>query len=291
MIGDLINLTINRVDFRDLFYMAFFARLAYEPNLRNDPVAYRALGWNSTFTQRAAGLHAPQFYVVQTKDWQIVAIAGTTEFSQWMTYVTQAGMSNDGIIGGSTFGPFTLWASIILNRVVARLDIALPVFVTGHSLGGALGIMLGDYLRRRGFHVRRVVTFGCPKVGDENFCLGISVPVINIRRPEDPVPQLPPRVSLTPWDRPGLGDQVPPLTRPGGDIPLSSGHTPLFPPASILPPIPDFLWPATLLGNAMSGHLVDGYVRLVWDRLLPPARDQYGILRNVANAAWNAGLS
>ncbi len=46
---------------------------------------------------------------------------------------------------------------------------ALPVWFTGHSLGGALAVLAADRYDQAGGSVGGVYTFGCPVVGDQNF--------------------------------------------------------------------------------------------------------------------------
>jgi len=44
-----------------------------------------------------------------------------------------------------------------------------PIFVTGHSLGGALAILAALSLDRNGFQIAQVYTFGQPRVGNGDF--------------------------------------------------------------------------------------------------------------------------
>ena len=44
-----------------------------------------------------------------------------------------------------------------------------PIFITGHSLGGALAILAALELKRQGFAVAQVYTFGQPRVGNGAF--------------------------------------------------------------------------------------------------------------------------
>jgi thioesterase domain-containing protein len=39
------------------------------------------------------------------------------------------------------------------------------ITLTGHSLGGAMALLIGDLLLHRGFNVVKIVTFGTPQVG------------------------------------------------------------------------------------------------------------------------------
>jgi len=46
---------------------------------------------------------------------------------------------------------------------------AKPIFVTGHSLGGALAVLAAMELHRNGFTIAQVYTFGQPRVGNKAF--------------------------------------------------------------------------------------------------------------------------
>lgn len=68
------------------------------------------------------------------------------------------------------------------------------VIITGHSLGGAVAILGGAYLRRDGYKVD-VFSFGAPRVGNDafaNFASGQKGNSVRITHTVDPVPRLPP---------------------------------------------------------------------------------------------------
>jgi hypothetical protein len=73
----------------------------------------------------------------------------------------------------------------------------LETRITGHSLGGALAVLMAMRLRVDGLPVTRVVTFGQPKV---TTALGVALfrdlPLLRIVNHDDPVP-------LLPWETPG----------------------------------------------------------------------------------------
>lgn len=64
--------------------------------------------------------------------------------------------------------------------------------ITGHSLGGALAVLVAMRLRMQGTPIARVVTFGQPKVTNE---AGVArfrdLPLLRIVNHDDPVPLLP----------------------------------------------------------------------------------------------------
>jgi len=66
-------------------------------------------------------------------------------------------------------GFFTAWESIF-GLLKKRLDFtAKPLFITGHSLGGALALICGVELVQRNYNVHSVYTFGQPRVGNGAF--------------------------------------------------------------------------------------------------------------------------
>lgn len=71
--------------------------------------------------------------------------------------------------------------------------------VTGHSLGGAVALILTNYIYREGYKVERLVTFGQPKVTDDktNHRYKQMNPaykkITRVVRENDPIPMVPPR--------------------------------------------------------------------------------------------------
>ncbi len=70
-----------------------------------------------------------------------------------------------------------------------------PVWITGHSLGGALALFGGWLLRRKFINVHQIYTFGAPMVGNRKACDAFDQMFTgkifrHINRP-DPVPKLP----------------------------------------------------------------------------------------------------
>lgn len=72
-------------------------------------------------------------------------------------------------------------AEWIFDAIEPQLDQSKPVYITGHSLGGAIAAILDGYLRTAGYTVRRVVTFGQPRVTDEFGSSVLQLDAINFR--------------------------------------------------------------------------------------------------------------
>lgn len=76
-----------------------------------------------------------------------------------------------------------------------------PLFITGHSLGGALATVAAKELTHKG-GVAACYTFGSPRVGDEDWTTDIKTPIYRIVNAADPVTMLPPgaeTVGLFAW--------------------------------------------------------------------------------------------
>lgn len=71
----------------------------------------------------------------------------------------------------------------------------VPLFITGHSLGGAIALLSALKLEDIGGHVDALWTFGLPKVGNNAFLNGAKQVLGKrwhpINQPTDPIPMLP----------------------------------------------------------------------------------------------------
>jgi len=70
--------------------------------------------------------------------------------------------------GGAAEG-FTVAMQAVEFDVLGRLPLNRPIMVTGHSLGGALAVLLADRLVTMGREVMAVYTFGMPRPGRRDF--------------------------------------------------------------------------------------------------------------------------
>jgi len=66
-----------------------------------------------------------------------------------------------------------------------------PLFLTGHSMGGALAVLSAYRLAKMGKMPVAVYTFGSPRIGDRAFCSSYSLPTYRLVNRLDLVPELP----------------------------------------------------------------------------------------------------
>jgi hypothetical protein len=71
-----------------------------------------------------------------------------------------------------------------------------PVYVTGHSAGGALATLAARRLHAAGTDVRAAVVLSAPRVGDRRYAASYPVPLLRIEHRHDLIPHLPLPPSL-----------------------------------------------------------------------------------------------
>ena len=77
-----------------------------------------------------------------------------------------------------------------IGRVIDELPDGYSLYITGHSLGGALAVIATKELERDS--LAACYTFGSPRVGNEEFGEEIRAPIYRIVNAADGVPRLPP---------------------------------------------------------------------------------------------------
>lgn len=75
-----------------------------------------------------------------------------------------------------------------INAALERHE-GSPVYITGHSLGGALALIATRYLEQQG--TGACYTFGGPRVANDQFFEGIKTPVYRVVNAADGVPRVP----------------------------------------------------------------------------------------------------
>ena len=83
-----------------------------------------------------------------------------------------------------------------------------PLYVTGHSAGGALATLAARRLHESGTPVRAALVFSAPRVGDRRFAATYPVPLLRIEHRHDLIPHLPLPPSLAKLVGHGLLDPL-----------------------------------------------------------------------------------
>ena len=158
--------------------------------------------------------------VGKNADGIIVAFRGTLppafndpaeRFRDWLQDFFEAPKTcnnGPGRVPGSVHSGFYDATMSVIDGVAAAVknlgpDAVTPVYVTGHSKGGAMA-SIGAYLLNQtyGIPIQQVVTFASAKPGDPGFQMGYQSVIHNQIRYEnygDIVPLLPPGTTFTGW--------------------------------------------------------------------------------------------
>ena len=149
--------------------------------------------------------HSTQCYVAAAGDLAVVAFRGTEcgldQGPEAMArFVADLSVDLDirwvdGKGGGRIHRGFRDALDEIWPDLKACLDQYLsngnPLWITGHSLGGALALLAADRLLPQK-KVQGVYVFGAPRIGDQRFAEGFSPRAFSIVNNNDVVPHLPP---------------------------------------------------------------------------------------------------
>ncbi|MEM6451294.1 MAG: lipase family protein [Cyanobacteria bacterium P01_D01_bin.105] len=161
-----------------------------------------------------------QAFMFRTDKFMVLAFRGSQESKDWLTnFTTQLRnftIYKDGVAANSSYrgrvhkGFFLAWA-IIEKSVLAQMgrwrqdcadmgNALPPLYITGHSLGGALATIAAAALAEHGIEVAGVYTFGQPRVGDRTFVRQLNNitqgKVFRFVNNNDIVPHVPPPFSI-----------------------------------------------------------------------------------------------
>lgn len=180
-------------------WLSELSRLVYRhdpPEAAPDPAPTR----QELLTQ--AGFHTRLF--VADPRWHIHALLVTCEWptpfavlvfrgteAGWRNYLIDADMGRAGfqrqpaVHRGFLRALDSVWPSLQAALLAQR---HLPLFITGHSLGGALAVLAATRVPHRA-----VYTFGCPRVGNAAFAASLAqASIYRVVHGEDAITRIPP---------------------------------------------------------------------------------------------------
>lgn len=123
---------------------------------------------------------------------QSVFLSGTNSETLWR-FDFDVASAYEPDFGGPIHRGFNNAALTVLDDVLPRLELDYPISVSGYSLGGAMAVLLAQYLHLNGYTISEVVTFGQPKITNaESAANFANLPLLRFVNRRDPVPHLPP---------------------------------------------------------------------------------------------------
>jgi triacylglycerol lipase len=130
--------------------------------------------------------------VASNDDVAVLTFRGTDSNLEWAHSLTfkQVAWFEGKAHGGFVKALDTVWDLVLAAMFDERvLEDGKTLWVSGHSLGGALALLAADRLARLGFDVEEVFTFGTPCVFDAIAANAFTIPVYRVVNNEDPVPK------------------------------------------------------------------------------------------------------
>jgi hypothetical protein len=208
-----------------------------------------------------------------------MGVEGTARVSQWLKYLTDFGLAEDD--RGRQFPHFFL-ANALRAVGIAKSKVAksTPLVVSGHSLGGAVATIAGQFLYESGWNVQSVWTFGSPRPGQGVFAMQYSLPNFRIVAPNDIVPKVPfdgyyAAQSPSGIDVPGrywlmthVGEAI-----TVGDLDISEAVT------GTIQGFKDISYYRTPEG--LGAHFMGSYMEAIWARLSPAEKGDAKLLFDV----------
>ncbi len=187
-------ITPERVNFSELAYYAERSSSAYDSIdviRKTYPLTTRAVTVASVDVR----------YFIETDPagrTQTLSIRGTAERPNVWEDVETA-LVPDSLLGIPLHRGFQRDAQAIFDDATPHLRKDFRLRITGHSLGGAVALILAEYYAKEGFTIERLVTFGQPRVAtamtteDVNGLREITTRVVNDL---DVVPMIPPYTAV-----------------------------------------------------------------------------------------------
>jgi hypothetical protein len=203
-------------DIRNAQFLALASDIAYLSEAEAAPLFREQLGMEA----KLISVDNTQAYILTNADHIVVAFRGTEAptsidgLKDWfltdalnLLIVPEGRMGTDFAaagVGAKFHQGFINAIVAIWDPVYQAVDAAMkeserPLWITGHSLGGALAVLAAWLFNRKFVNVHQIYTFGAPRVGNPDasaaFAKAFPNKIYRYVNGPDPVPQLP-TVSL-----------------------------------------------------------------------------------------------
>ena len=171
--------------------MAVISGIAYKGE-KTAAKAFKDIGYpNHKYISKKGA----QCHVVWNSKEVVVAFRGTepkqtSDIKADLNIVQQQSNSEGDVHGGFKTEIDKVWVTLV--NILKKRDSKLPVFVTGHSLGGAMATICCSRLEDEYNELCCFLyTYGSPRVGDKEFVEGLCVPHMRFQNNNDVVCKIP----------------------------------------------------------------------------------------------------
>ena len=176
---------------QDTLFLAHAACACYE----DDPARYKGfqrLGFDSIVTFAPDGHRhgeSARGYIGANENAIVLAFRGTDDVADWLTNLNVVQIEDHG---ARVHRGFFRALAVVWPGIEATLQSLLDrrhrkIWVTGHSLGGALATLAALRLQRIGVGPLETLTFGQPRVGNRTLAGQITSPLYRFAYYADPV--------------------------------------------------------------------------------------------------------
>lgn len=182
------TITPVSVDFKDIQSYALRARAAY------DMPAVIQSKYPNTVRVSTPGASATQYFLERNDKLrtQTITVRGTADKVN-LKEDFNINIRSDSKLDIPVDKGFDAVAQVIHADVKPHLRTGYKTYLTGHSLGGAVAVLLAIAVREDGHQVQRIVTFGQPKFTTAAGVQRLSdLPLMRIVDENDIIPMLPP---------------------------------------------------------------------------------------------------
>lgn len=189
------NAAFSAMDFKEIKASAQLSAISYaEPELVKERLSRMKY---SLVHQAELPGSAVSYYLARADNGkQRIAFRGTANLENVLVDL-DVQLRLDETLGIQLHQGFSSAALAVYENLLPYLDKSKSVYVTGHSLGGAIAVVVGMYLQRDGYQLENVITFGQPKVTNvEGARKFDQLPLLRVVTPADIVPLVPPLSPL-----------------------------------------------------------------------------------------------
>ena len=182
----------NLIHFSEINKYANLSNAAYQSPPQIHPIS-SLKNYKLSYYSNIPGFNISYFLATNDiEKTQVIAVRGTSNIENAIVDIALE-LTTDKYTGIRLHNGFSQTAQAIYAEIKPKIKTDYAISTTGHSLGGAVALILAMYLDNDNYKVDQIVTFGQPKV--TNIAGANKFQHLNITRvvtPKDLVPLVPP---------------------------------------------------------------------------------------------------
>ena len=184
-------LSASVIDFRQLYHYGLLAESMYEPAVRRQS-SFEQQGYKTGYVLMTPNdLVACILAINPATQSQVIVLRGTANLSNTLLNLDFE-LRYDDKAKIQLHNGYAQAARSLYQQLKPLLKPEYRITAAGHSLGGAVAVILAMYLSQDGYPLDQVVTFGQPKLtNSEGAVYYKNLKLTRVVTPKDPVPLVP----------------------------------------------------------------------------------------------------